>query len=458
MTQQTHTLDQALAIAVQHHQRGDLPKAAAIYNQLLRLAPNNSVLLHNLGEIACRTRKYAPAMELLQRAVALEPNNPNYLNTYSVALLSLGHTDQAYEICRRAISLNPNVSNVHSNLGICYADRGDLPASVASFERSIRLDPNNACAHDGLGLSLLMSGDLQRGWQEQEWRWNKYDFAPRRYTDARHWKGEDIAGKTLFLYVEQGFGDVVQFCRYVPLLAERGAKVLLETPPELVGLLKTLDGVAEFVPGAQKPPPFDFACPLMSVPLWFGTTLATIPAKVPYLSPDPRQREAWRPLFASDGGLKVGIAWAGRPTHANDKNRSTALANFAPLGDVPGVSLYSLQVGPQTAELANAPLGMRIVDLSSRLTSFDATAAVIAELDLVIAVDTVVIHLAGAFAKPVWSLLAFCPDWRWMMNRTDTPWYPTMRLFRLPRKGDWAAAFAQVKAALAKEVEGRTRR
>jgi hypothetical protein len=297
-----------------------------------------------------------------------------------------------------------------------------------------------------------MSGHLQRGWQEQEWRWKKHDFAPSRFPNVPHWKGEDLNGKTLFIYIEQGYGDVIQLCRYVPLLVQRGARVLLESADELAGLLKNVigtDGRAALVPVGQTPPHFDFACPLMSIPLWYGTELDTIPANIPYLRPDPKLVESWRPYFQTDPAFKVGLAWAGRPTHANDLNRSTTLSSFFPLAQIPGLSFYSLQKGPSAAQAPAAEPRMRIVDLSPRLDNFDVTAAIISQLDLVIAVDTVVIHLAGAMGKPVWPILAFCPDWRWMLNRSDTPWYPTMRLFRLPRRGDWPAVIENVKNALA---------
>jgi len=234
----------------------------------------------------------------------------------------------------------------------------------------------------------------------------------------------------------------------VPLLKERGAEVLFETPTELSALLKTVPGISEFIYAGQPRPVFDYACPLMSVPLWYGTTLETIPAQVPYLQPDEKLVAEWRPFFANETGLKVGIAWAGRPTHSNDLNRSTLLSTFAPLAEVPNVTFYSIQKGPAAVQAAQPPQGMKLIDLSPRLENFDVTAAIIQNLDLVISVDTVVVHLAGAMAKPVWTLLPFCPDWRWMLNRPDSPWYPTMRLFRLPKKGDWGSAMAAVKAQL----------
>jgi tetratricopeptide (TPR) repeat protein len=446
MAQQTYTIPQALEMAVGHHQAGRLADAEAIYRRILEVQPRHPSALHNLAEIACRVRKYDAALDLARQAIAVEPENANNHNTLAVVLFGMGRADESMAACLRALELNPNFSNAHANLGICLADRGDLPASIAAFEKAIELDPNNPYAHDGLGLSLLMSGQLQRGWAEQEWRWDKYTFTPRRLTSERHWKGEDLSGKSIFLYVEQGYGDIIQFCRYVPLLAQRGAGVYLEQIAEMGGLLRKLPGLSGMAAeGAEK---FDFVCPLMSVPLWFGTNLETIPGHTPYLEADPARAAAWREFFSSDKSFKIGIAWAGRPSHANDHNRSTTLASFAPLADVPQVAFYSLQKGQSVV----VPEGMKLIDLSARLEDFDGTAAAIAQLDLVITVDTAVAHLAGALDKPVWNLLAFCPDWRWMLNRSDTPWYPSMRLFRAPARGDWAGLMRQVKEALLKRI------
>jgi Flp pilus assembly protein TadD len=435
-------------MAAEYHQSGDWTKAETLYRQILQTQPDNAAALHNLGELAFRAKQFPMAMELLKKAVALDPTNANYINTMAVVLMSIGKQDESYEYCKRVVTINPNHSNGHSNLAICLINRGMIDESLSHFHRAIELDPNNACAHDGLGLTLLMIGKLQEGWAEQEWRWKKYDFPPTRYPNAPHWKGEDLNGKRLVLYIEQGYGDVFQFCRYVPLLADRGAKVYMEEVPELGGLLKrSLSGLAGTFPPNQ-PPEFDYVCPLMSAPMLYGTTLDTIPSKEKYLIPDAALVEQWGGFFRTDPNIKVGIAWAGRPTHNNDLNRSATLATFAGLARVPGVTFYSLQKGPPAAQLSQPPPGMAIVDLSPRLENFEITAAIISHLDVVIAVDTVIVHLAAAIGKRSWPVLAFCPDWRWLLNRSDTPWYPTMRLFRQPTRGNWQGAIDQVTIAL----------
>ena len=445
---QTYTIEQALAIATQQHLAGDLPQAEAIYRQILQVAPTHPDALHNLGELAYRVKRLDVATDLVTRAIAARPNDALFHNTLAAIHFAAGRPDDSYDECRRAIALNPNLSHPYGNLGNCLADRGDIAGSIAAFEKALALDPNNATAHDGLGLSLLMAGDLQRGWRQQEWRWKKPGFEPQRFAGQPHWQGGDLRGKRLLIYVEQGYGDVFQFCRYIPLLAARGATVLLETVPEIQTLMAGLPGVAEVFIGGRNPPACDLVCSLMSLPLWYGTTLETVPAQVPYLSADAALVAQWAEFFRPTGGLKVGIAWAGRPTHSNDHHRSTTFETFAALADVAGVTFYSLQKGPAAAQAAPAPAGMNLVALGDRLPDFSTTAAVVANLDLVIAVDTAIVHLAGALARPVWTLLPFCPDWRWMLQRDDSPWYPTMRLFRGTRRNDWPGIMGRVKTAL----------
>jgi len=456
MTDQNVSIPQAMEIAVKHHLANRLAEAEAIYRKILQVAPDHPYALHNLAAIACQYKRFDAALPLVRRAIELHPVDAGFYNTQAVALFACGREVESFESCKKGLQIDANLADTYANLGICYADQGDLGASIAAFEKAIKLDPNHANAHDGLGLSLLMGGQLQRGWREQEWRWRKTVFEKQRFPDAPHWTGQDLTGRTLLLYVEQGYGDILQFCRYAPLLAARGAKVLLECVPDLTGIIKTLDGVAELVPAGKPPPPFDLACALMSVPLWYGTTLETVPVGVPYLHAKPALVEEWRGFFKNDENFKVGIAWAGRPSHANDHNRSTTPASFAPLAQIPGVSFYSLQKDVRNRPRGSVPAGMNLIDLAPRLTDFNVTAAIISNLDLVISVDTAIVHLAGAMGRPVWNLLARCPDWRWMLKRSDTPWYPTMRLFRQPRRRDWAAQMAEVADTLRNTVGQRT--
>jgi hypothetical protein len=252
------------------------------------------------------------------------------------------------------------------------------------------------------------------------------------------------------LHSEQGFGDTIQFIRYAPLLARQGARVVVECQPELRSLLRGVEGVQHLLAQGEPLPPFDLHAPLLSLPLAFGTRLGSIPAQVPYLKADPALAEAWRGKVAGDGRrLKIGLAWAGSPARKGDRQRSVSLSALAPLAAVKGADFYSLQKGPAAEQAKNPPPEMRLMDLTAELKDFADTAALIASLDLVISVDTAVAHLAGAMARPVWTLLEFVPAWRWLLDREDSPWYPTMRLFRQPSRGDWGSVVRRVAEALA---------
>jgi hypothetical protein len=269
----------------------------------------------------------------------------------------------------------------------------------------------------------------------------------RREFAAPRWDGGDIAGRAILLHVEQGIGDALQFVRYAPLLAHRGARVIVLCQPPLKRLFMEMDEVSVVADG-EPPPEFDLHLPLMSLPRLFGTTLATIPADTPYLRADPVDVRAWNGKLGDKNHFKIGLVWAGNRRHLNDRNRSCALETLAPLAAVSGIRLYSLQKGEAAVETRNAPATMRLVDLNDELVDFADTAAVITHLDLVITVDTAVAHLAGALARPAWLLLPFAPDWRWMLAREDSPWYPSLRLFRQNQTGDWSGVLTAVMNAL----------
>ena len=445
------TIDQAIAAAVQHHQTGRLPEAEGLYRQVLAVMPNHPVALHNLGQMAYSLRKYDVAIDFLNQAIAAQPMDGNTYNTLGATLFAVGRVHESEQVCRKALQLVPRNAAAHANLGNALVGQGDTRGAIAEFEKAIAIEPNNAIAHDGLGATLLMIGDLQRGWKEWEWRWLKPNYEQARFKNVPRWNGSDLSGKRLLLMVEQGYGDVFQFARYAPLLKARGATVILEVVPDIHKLMSTMAGVDQLVIAGLELPPVDLVTPLLSVPLWYGTTLETIPAQVPYLSADARLTESFNAkYFRADQNLKVGLVWAGRPTHANDHNRTMSLAAFAPLAAIPGVTFYSLQKGEASRQLRNPPAGMKVVDLSAGLTDFNWTAAAIAGLDLVITVDTSISHLAGALGKPVWVMIPFVPDWRWMLDRADSPWYPTMKLFRQKTIGDWAEPIGRVVAELAR--------
>jgi hypothetical protein len=294
-----------------------------------------------------------------------------------------------------------------------------------------------------------MRGDFERGWAEYEWRWKLQGIDPANGPFSKPlWDGSDLHGRRILLQGEQGLGDTIQFVRYVSEIAARGGRVLLSSKFELQRLFAHLKGIEQYIPPNEAIPPYDLHCPLMSLPLRLKTTLSTIPAPIPYLQAEARLAAQWREKLLSEPNLKVGICWAGSPVHTNDRNRSTVLESFAPLSRVSGVTYYSLQKGAAASQASRPPEGMRLIDLSPQLDSFDDTAAVISNLDLLISVDTSLVHLAGAMGRPVWTLLPFFSDWRWMLDRSDSPWYPTMRLFRQPRRGDWTTPIRQIIEAI----------
>src|ERR1043166_9096789 len=301
------------------------------------------------------------------------------------------------------------------------------------------------------GMLHLLRGNFSAGWEKYEARWNLGDLLPREFKQPQ-WRGEPLGGKTILLHAEQGFGDTIQFLCYLPLVAARGGKVILEIQKPLIPLVTPSAGVTVIASGDPLPP-FDLHCPLLSLPRAFATTLQNIPASVPYLAPAAERVAHWRARIGDAPGLKVGIVWAGSPIHRNDRHRSIPVEKFKPLFELAGARFFSLQVGARAAD-RTAVEPVPVTDLAGELTDFGETAAAVANLDLIISADTALVHLAGALNKPVWTLLPFAPDWRWLLARSDSPWYPSMRLFRQTRHGDWDGVVAAVRQALAERIAG----
>jgi hypothetical protein len=358
------------------------------------------------------------------------------------------------------VRLRPNYPEAHNNLGAALYALGRPAEAEASYHEALRLRANYPEVHNNLAYALLLAGRFEEGWKEYEWRWKaKPLWIGARDFSAPLWRGEAIGDRTILLHSEQGLGDTLQFCRYAPLVV-CGAGIILEVQAPLVRLLSRLAGVTEIVARGDGLPPFDLHCPLMSLPLAFGTTLETVPAATPYLSADPALAANWQERLVGLDGLRVGLVWAGRrwlnfpAAAAVDRRRSIALKVLAPLGEVSGVSFVSLQKDGPAAEAADPPHGLMLHDFTAYLHDFEDTAALIANLDLVISVDTSIAHLAGALGKPVWLLNRFDTCWRWLLNRDDSPWYPTLRQFRQPRAGDWNSAVGAARDALQRLVAG----
>jgi tetratricopeptide (TPR) repeat protein len=419
--------------------KGQLDQAISAYRQAIAVRPNYAEAHSNLGVALAEKGQLDEAITAWRQAIALSPNYAEAHSNLGVALAEKGQLDEGIAAYRRAIAVNPNLAEVHNNLGNTLRDRGQLDEAIAALDQAIALDPGLSDAHKNLSFALLTRGDFQRGWEEHEWRWKCKDFPSQPRNFARpQWDGYPLEGRTLLLHPEQGFGDAIQFIRYVPMVARRGGRIIVECKAELQRLFQTITAGCQNVARDQLLPAFDFHCPLLSLPRIFGTTLADVPQTVPYLQADGDAAGGWQDRLAEHlDVVTVGLAWAGSPAQKNDRNRSTKLARLARLGQVPGVRFFSLQKGEAAAEARTPPPGMELVDWTEELTDFADTAALIANLDLIITVDTAVAHLAGAMGKPVWTLLSFVADWRWLREREDSPWYPSMRLFRQSALGDW---------------------
>jgi tetratricopeptide (TPR) repeat protein len=467
-------------LAVAHFASGQFAEAAQAYIQALTLKPNDAEAHYSLGVTLQEMGNHQAAADSYRRALALKPDYPDALSNLGSAVMDLGDLTTAEQLLRRCIALAPRDTNAHCNLGSILQKQGDTSAAIASFRNALTLDPRHiltlcnlgtlldllgeidsalqcylaaltvqpTCAQARFSLSthLLAAGDLPNGWREYESRWDTRTFRPIRRTFTQpQWRGEDIRNARIFLYAEQGFGDTLQFVRFVTMVADRAAGVILEVQPQLLRLLQNLHPNVRVIASAAEldPTSFDWQCPLLSLPIALNIDLQTIPVTTPYLQPDPADLKHWRDTLAPTG-LRIGLVWCGNPKHTRDAQRSIPLTQLLRLFEGLNATLYSLQKGPAAQQCA----GTDVIDLDPQLKDFADTAAAVANLDLVIAVDTAVAHLAGALGKPIWILIHNAPDWRWLRNRTDSPWYPAARLFRQQSAGDWSKVFEQMKQAL----------
>jgi tetratricopeptide (TPR) repeat protein len=433
---------------------GRLVEAEASYREALRLRPDYAEAHANLGTVLYVFGRLVEAEASYREALRLRPDYPDAHNNLGATLRDLGRPAEAEACYRAALRLRPDYADAHSSLGTALYDLGRRAEAEASCREALRLLPGLAEAHYSLGLPLLLAGRFEEGWKEYEWRWKTRHMAgSTRSLPAPQWNGEPIGDRVILLHAEQGLGDTLQFCRYVPLIA-CGARTVLEVQAPLVRLLCRLPGITQIVAQGERLPSFDLHCPLMSLPRAVGTTLDSIPAVTPYLAADRALAAAWRERLAGLDGLRVGLVWAGGPRlewpglAAVDRRRSIALDTMAPFAQVGGVSFVSLQKGAPAVQAVNPPRGMALHDFAADLHDFADTGALIDGLDLVISVDTAVAHLAGALGKPVWLLNRFDTCWRWLLNRDDSPWYPTLRQFRQRAIGDWDGVIYAVRDAL----------
>jgi tetratricopeptide (TPR) repeat protein len=425
-------------------------EAIDAYNNFLRLQPQNAPGYSNLGNALRGKGLPDEAIAAYLQALKLNPDFAEAHSNLGNALRQNGSLQEAVSAHRRAIELKPAYADGYSNLADALHDLGQIDEAVSAYRQAIQLNSNPVEAHYGLANCLLLRGEFSEGWIEYEWRWRWKDFPSQARQFARpRWDGSPLNGRKILLHCEQGLGDTIQFVRYALLIAQRGGKVIIECQPELGRLLDSLPVPCEIATFGQILPSFDVYCPLLSLPAIMGTTLSTIPAAVPYLSCNPRLVELWKSTIeCSDASIKVGLAWAGNPEFKGDRSRSMKLASLAPLANVRGVKFYSLQKGEAGKQANDPPAGLHLVDLGAQLTDFADTAAAISLMDLVITTDTSVAHLAGAMGKPVWVMLELVPNFRWLLERTDSPWYPTMQLFRQNIAGGWNAVIDRVSSEL----------
>jgi tetratricopeptide (TPR) repeat protein len=455
------SIDRALAIKPGHvdslYNRGSVlrklgrhEEALKAFERALAFKPDYAKAHNNRGLALDALGRPAEAFESYNRALAIAPEFLEALNNRGNVLQKLGRHDEALVSYEKALSIDANCAEVLNNYGRSLSILGRQQEALEYTSRATAVRPSYVDAQWNESLLRLRLGDFAGGWQKYEWRWKRDENAKklRNYAQSLWLGAEPIAGKTMLLHYEQGMGDTIQFARYAKLLAAQGARVILEVQPPLKALLAGIGAGIEVIGSGEEIPAFDFYCPLMSLPLALRTDLASIPADIPYLRVPDERLAQWSERLPPRQGLRVGVVWSGNATHKDDHNRSIAFTRLAPLFDVPGVQFVSLQKELREADAQALASEPRMHDIGRHFDDFADTAAATALVDLVIAVDTSVAHLAGALGKPVWVLLPFCPDWRWLTERDDSPWYPTARLFRQSRIADWAGVIAQVAGEL----------
>jgi tetratricopeptide (TPR) repeat protein len=429
--------------------------AAAHFRRATELKPDFALACANLGMALTELNRWDDAIAAYERAAALDPDDASIRVNLAFARDDPAGIAQAEAQCRRLVAARSNLPDAHNALGLILQKQNRLGESLESYRRAIALKPDFLPAVINESLVLLLLGRYEEAWPKYEWR-RRLPMLRRNERAQPQWQGEDIAHKTILLHSEQGFGDTIQFLRYVPLVAAQSRHMVLEIPRPLVRMAASLpiDNVT-IVPNNRPPPPADVHAPLLNLPRIFDTRVDNIPGRVPYLMPRRPLVERWARTLGADRRFKVGLAWAGKPEHKGNRSRTLALARLAPLLAVEGVGWYGVQVGRPADEVKRLPQGT-LIDLSPQLTDFAETAGAILNLDLVIAVDTAVAHLAGALARPAWIMIAFSPDWRWLLARDDSPWYPSVRLYRQPAPGDWDSVIARVAADLTRRAARRS--
>ena len=427
-----------------------LPESLAAYDKTIAIKADYAEAHANRGVVLQELTRWDEALASYDRALALRPDHTEWQLNRCAVFKALGRWDEALASCERAIALRPDSADAHFGRGTILAEVGRHDETLEEYERAVALKSDFAEAHYNRALALLLRGDYERGWPSYEWRWKNYAklSLEKRNFKQPLWLGEtSLAGKRLLVYSEQGLGDAIQFARFITAIVRLGATIVAEVQSPLVSLLRTLEGVSEVVADGDPLPPFDYHCPIMSLPLALKNTLRTIPQTVPYLHGDPAKVAAWRTRLSERNRPRIGLVWSGNPKQGNDRNRSFQLTNW--IGHLPrefGYVCLQKEVRPTDATtLAANPW---IARFENELRELSDTAALCECLDLVISVCTSVAHLSGALGRPTWVMLPFNADWRWLIDRTDSPWYPTVRLYRQHAIGDWSGVHTRIAADL----------
>ncbi len=461
-----------LGMAVWRQKR--LDEAEAIYRRAHQINPHNYKTLANLGLAVHEQRRFDEAAEYYRMALLIQPDGFEAIMNLGVVFSEQGKLDEAMGWLVAAHQLRPDSADALQNIGMNLSRLGRWEQAVVVYDEALGSNPESPQLHRNLAYALLASGQYERGWAEHEWRFKCPDYVGSR-VNRTFWNGDHFRGRSILLHAEQGYGDTLQFIRFAPMVKRRGGRVVVQCPASLLRLVARCDGVDMAFDASSFVPDCQIHAPMLSLPAIFGTTMATVPAQVPYLATDPMLIEHWRSELARtlsidrDRGAApaetpspsrsakpflIGIAWQGNPEHLADRWRSFPLSQFAPLAELPGVRLVSLQTEHGVDQLRAWAGRLPVTELTGpRRSDFTTTAAIMTHLDLVITPDTAVAHLAGGLGLQVWVGIALASDWRWPCGRDDTPWYPTMRLFRQTKLGDWDGVFRRMKSALERELE-----
>jgi len=425
--------------------------ALVSYDKALAIKPDYAEALNGRGLTLQDLERFEDALVSYDKALAIKPDFAWALYNRGNTLRELTRLEDALVSYDKALAVRPDYTEVLINRGVTLQDLKRFDEAMANYDQAIALKPNNAGALLNRALCKLLLGHYQDGWRDYEWRLGTRGFLDKRpKINAATWEGEDLAGRRLIVFGEQGLGDTIQFARFLPQLVQRKAKVTFLTQAKLVRILRPLIGDIDVVSAIDDQDGFDFQCALMGLPLRFNTKLDTIPAKIPYLSVEPDRVARWKERIGAHG-FKIGIGWQGNP-NGQDNHKHVPLEEFIPLSRIPQVRLISLQYRDGVDQLARLPPDVKIETLGNDFNNgpdaFIDTAAVMANLDLIISSCTSIPHLAGALGRPTWVVLKHVPDWRWLLDREDSPWYPTMRLFRQPERDDWTSIFSKIEREL----------